>query len=319
MRGSVRENRSWRASVKSPNWLWARVALLGLGILLCAPSVSAPRNMLDEAGRTVNVPDFPKRIVSLAPNLTECLFALGLDEEVVGVTQYSNYPPEAASRPKVGSYVQINLEQVVSLKPDLVLATRDGNPREQVDRLVAMGICLYATDPRTLEGLFRTLETLGKILHREERAEGIVQGLKARLARVDDLVAHRSRPRVLLQVGINPLVSVGRGTLQDHLIELAGGENVAAEAPVPYPVLSMERILEARPEVILVSSMVEKTDASAEIRKWSRWREIPAVAQGRLHVIDGDLIDRPSPRILEGLEEMLSRIHPEVAGELGKR
>lgn len=287
------------------------VILVANGIALGACVVHA-RGMIDEAGRLVRLPDHPRRIVSLAPSITECLFALGLDEEIVGVTRFSNYPPQAASRPKVGTYVQINLEQVLSLRPELVLATRDGNPRGAVERLADMGLSVYVVDPRTMKGLFRTLESLGGILHRQKAAEGIVGRLTGRLERIQDILTGSRRPRVLLQVGIDPLVTVGKGTLQDQLIELAGGENVAAEDPIPYPTLSIERVLEARPEVIIVSSMVGKADAMQELQRWRRWKNLPAVVHGRLHVIDGDLIDRPSPRILDGLEEMVTVIHPEL-------
>ncbi len=284
-------------------------ALLGLGL-----EPLHAREMMDEAGRWVRVPPLPRRVVSLAPSITECLFALGLDEEVVGVTQYSNYPPKVASLPQVGSYVHLNLERILALRPDLVLATRDGNPRDQVERLAKMGMTVYTTDPRSLDGLFRTLEAMGEIFRREERAAGIVREMKARLARVESLVNERPRPRVFLQIDIHPLVTVGKGTLQNHLIELAGGENVAATESIQYPILSMERILETRPEVILVSSMV--ADSAQELRRWRKWREIPAVAKGRLHMVDADLIDRPSPRVLDGLEEMVRLIHPEVSAGL---
>lgn len=292
--------------------------LVANGIALGA-CVAHARGMIDEAGRLVRLPDHPCRIVSLAPSITECLFALGLDEEIVGVTRFSNYPPQAAFRPKVGTYVQINLERVLSLRPDLVLAIRDGNPRGAVERLTDMGLSVYVVDPRTMKGLFRTLESLGEILHRQKAAVGIVGRLTGRLERIQNILTGSRRPRVLLQVGIDPLVTVGKGTLQDQLIELAGGENVSAKDPIPYPTLSIERVLEARPEVIIVSSMVGKTDAMQELQRWRRWENLPAVLHGRLHVIDGDLIDRPSPRILDGLEEMVTMIHPELVQYIRNR
>jgi iron complex transport system substrate-binding protein len=288
------------------------VILTGFG----APSGdrwSIAREMKNEASRVVQIPDSPQRIVSLAPSITECLFALGAGEQIVGVTRFSNYPPEAASRPKVGSYIQINLERVLSLKPDLVLATKDGNPRAAVERLVEMGLAVYAVDPRNMEGLFHTLQTLGVILHRQAAAEALVRGLKQRLERIQGTLVGRARPRVLLQIGMDPLVTVGRGTLQDQLIDLAGGENIAAKDPISYPTVSTERVLEAKPEVILVSSMAGRRDPAMELQRWRRWPALPAVAQGRIYAIDGDLIDRPSPRILDGLEEMVVAIHPEVA------
>ncbi len=290
------------------------VALGLIGILLWA-GTAWPRDMVDEAGRRVQVPDNPHRIVSLAPSITESLFLLGLDEEVVGVTKHCNYPPQAKTRAVVGSYVQFSLEKVLSLRPDLVLAVRDGNPKDSVERLASLGVPVYVVDPRTLEGLLETLQRLGDVLRRGQEAQAIIGQMRSRLDRLKDAVAGRPRPRVLLQVGIEPLVSVGNGTLQDQLIQMAGGENIAASVPLQYPILSVEWVLQAGPEVILVSSMVGETDAGKELRRWKKWKEIPAVASGRVHLIDGDLIDRPSPRILRGLEEMVGYIHPE-AGRL---
>jgi iron complex transport system substrate-binding protein len=266
----------------------------------------------DEAGRRVEIIGRPSRIVSLAPSITECLFALGADEEVVGVTRFSNYPPRVASRPKVGTYVNVNAERVIGLRPDLVIAIRDGNPRAVVERLAAVGIPVYVVDPRNLEDLFEMVKDLGALLQRQDEAAKLLAELSERLRWIRARVAGRGRPRVLLQVGIDPLVSVSRGTLQDHLIDLAGGHNIATAAPVLYPALSIESVLEARPEVILVSSMVGETDATLELQKWRRWKALPAVGNDRLFVINGDLIDRPSPRVLAGLEEMARLIHPEA-------
>jgi len=311
LEGGRRGTKRWISKV-------TRGAAFGLfGFLLCA-GPAWPREMVDEAGRRVHVPEKPRRIVSLAPSITESLFVLGLDEEVVGVTQHCNYPPKAATRPVVGSYVQFSLEKVLSLRPDLVLAVRDGNPRDSVERLASMGVPVYVLDPRSLEGLFHSLRRLGELLVRGEEAEAVIRVMRSRLERLTEAVAGRARPKVLLQVGIEPLVTVGRGTLQDHLIELAGGVNVAVEVPFQYPVMSLERVLQAAPEVILVSSMAGATDAAKELRRWQKWKEIPAVASGRVHLINGDLIDRPTPRILNGLEEMVRYIHPEAARLLGR-
>lgn len=299
---------SWKASGTRG------MAMTLIGIFVWAAMVW-PREMIDEAGRRVYLPDNPHRVVSLAPSITESLFLLGLDDEVVGVTQHCNYPPQAKGKAVVGSYVQFSLEKVLSLRPDLVLAVRDGNPRASVERLASLGVPVYVVDPRTLEGLLETLRRLGEVLRRGQEAETIIRRMRSRLERLRDAVDGRPRPKVLLQVGIEPLVSVGKGTLQDHLIWMAGGENIAASLPLQYPILSVERVLQAGPEVILVSSMVGETDAGKELRRWKKWKEIPAVASGRVHLINGDLIDRPSPRILDGLEEMVRYIHPE-AGRL---
>jgi len=248
----------------------------------------------------------------LAPSITECLYALGAGQSVVGVTRFSNYPPEAASLPKVGSYVHVDLEHVISLRPDLIIAIRDGNPKEVVARLERMGLPVFVVDPRSVEDLFRTLRGLGALVGRRGQAEELVEDLQRRLDRIRREVQGKPRPRVLLQIGVDPLVSVGDSTLQGQLIELAGGQNIAGDGPILYPILSMERVLEADPDVILVSSMVGEAGSRRALREWSRWPTLQAVRKGRVHLIDGDLIDRPSPRILEGLENMVQWIHPEI-------
>ncbi|MEW6439909.1 MAG: cobalamin-binding protein [bacterium] len=288
--------------------LWAPL-LLWTGIAL-------GEVLVDQAGRRVDVPVRAQRVVSLAPSITECLFALGLDQEVVGVTEFSNYPPEAASRPSVGSYVRINTEAVVSLRPDLVIATRDGNPAQTVALLSDLGLTVYVVDPRDMDGLFATLESLGRIFGRGHRAEEIVRELAGRMERLERVLAGRARPRVFMQIGAAPLMTVGAGTLQNQLIALAGGENIAEGDRIPYPIVSMERVLDARPEVILICTLSGPSGAERQMAEWLRWTQVPAVASGRIHPVNGDLIARPTPRILEGIEELACKIHPEVAALL---
>lgn len=293
-----------------------------LGLLLALYLLFIPAGILglemtDEAGRRLQLDRVPNRIVALAPSITECLFALGLDQEVVGVTEHTNFPPQAASRPKVGSYVHLQLEAIVALRPDLVLATRDGNPREQIRRLEEMGLKVFVLDPRSLEGLFKTLLSLGELLGRREAAEALVSTMRERMESIRRSLENKPRPKVLLQVGAQPLVVAGAETLQDHLIGLAGGHNVAGSMGRGYPMLSLERAITLAPEVIIISSMADPKGAEQEKEKWKRWKEIPAVKNGRVYVLDGDLIDRPSPRVVEGLEELAVVIHQEPLGRFG--
>ncbi len=300
----------------------AKAAILGL--LLTFLSAAEPiygffLELRDEAGRWVQISMLPRRIVALAPSITECLFALGLDQEVVGVTEHTNFPPQAASRPKVGSYVHLQLEAIVALKPDLVLATRDGNPREQIRRLEELGLTVFVLDPRSLEGLFSTLLSLGELLGRREEAADLVSRMREKMEGVRQRIGTRPKPRVLLQVGAQPLVVAGSDTLQDHLIGLAGGENVASSLGRGYLMLSWERVMTLAPQVIIISSMADTRAAEEEKKRWKRWKDIPAVKNGHIHVMDGDLIDRPSPRIIEGLEKMALIIHQELWAEVGSR
>jgi len=264
----------------------------------------------DEVGREVTFSFPPKRIVSLAPNITEILFSLGLDEEVVGVSIHCNYPEKAKSRVRVGSYISIDFERVISLKPDLIIATGAGNPREMVERLERLGFPSFVIFPKRFEDVLQSIRHLGRVSAKEREALSIIESMQRRKEKVAERTKTLYRPKVFLQIGESPIVTVGKGSFGDDLIRLAGGENVAGKDKEMYPRLGMEEILKRSPEVILISSMNPKGDYERILREWARWKMIPAVKQGRIHLIDSDLIDRPSPRIIEGLEEMARLIHP---------
>jgi iron complex transport system substrate-binding protein len=273
-------------------------------------SHAATLKLKDEVGREVAFPFPPKRIVSLAPNITEILFGLGLDAEIVGVSTHCNYPDKAKDRVRVGSYISLDFERIISLKPDLVIATGAGNTKEMVDRLERLGFPTYTIFPKKFDDVLRSIGHLGEVVGREKEALSIIQSMKKRKERVVEQTRTLPRPRVFLQIGESPIVTVGKGSFADDLIRLAGGENVAGKDKEMYPRLGMEEILRRSPEVILISSMKPEGDYERALREWERWKTIPAVKEGRIHLIDSDLIDRPSPRIVEGLEEIARLIHP---------
>jgi iron complex transport system substrate-binding protein len=291
-----------------------RFFLAGLLALWMTVAYSADW-VTDETGRRITLPAAPKRIVSLAPNVTEILFSLGLDREVVGVSIHCDFPEKVKERERVGSYVSLDFEKIVSLRPDLIIATGAGNTREMVDRLEKLGFPTYVIFPKDFEGILRSIEHLGQILRRQREAREIVQGLERRKQRVIQVTRDRTRPKVFLTIGESPMVTVGKGSFADDLIHLAGGENVAAKEERMYPRWGMEEILRRAPEVILVSSMSPKGDYPKILDEWARWKMIPAVRDGRIHLINSDLVDRPSPRIIEGLEEMARLFHPEAFGK----
>lgn len=273
-------------------------------------SYAASLTFRDEVGREVTFPFPPKRVVSLAPNITEILFNLGLDEEVVGVSIHCNFPEKVKGRTRVGSYIQIDVERVLALKPDLIMATGAGNPKEVVERLERLGIPSFVIFPKRFDDVLRSIRHIGQVVGREKEALTTVRSMQRRKERVEVATLGLPRPKVFLQIGESPIVTVGKGSFGDDLIRLAGGENVAGGEREMYPRWGMEEILKRAPEVILISSMNPKGDYRRALRDWQRWRMIPAVQQGRVHLIDSDLIDRPSPRIIDGLEEMAKFIHP---------
>ena len=286
--------------------------IVSVALLVSLPTTSAvgALTLTDEAGREVRVPDRSERIVSLAPSITEILFAIGAGSRVVGVTQYSNYPPEAVRLPKVGSYVNLSLEKILALRPDLVIGIRDGNPKAVIDRLTELVVPCYIVDPKSLQGVVTTVRNIGRAVGREQAADQIAGQMASRIREVERRVAGIARPRVFYQIGVEPIVSAGQGTFPNILIETAGGKNVAADM-AGYPQLNVEQVLVARPEIIIVTSMTREYDFERVKGFWGRWPDLPAVAAARIYVVDSDLMDRPSPRIVEGLETLARLIHPE--------
>ncbi|MBW2540383.1 MAG: ABC transporter substrate-binding protein, partial [Deltaproteobacteria bacterium] len=222
-------------------------------ISLGTPSLA--KTVTDQIGRNITVPDEPRRIVSLAPNITEIIFALGQEHRLVGVTRYSDFPPEAEKLPRVGSYVHLDLEKIVALKPDLCIAIKDGNPIAVAKRLESLKIPVYAVDPRNLETIMQTVLEIGGLINANKEADLLVQNMDLRIQKVKSFVANVThRPRVFFQIGVSPIVSVGTHTFIHGLIVLAGGTNLA-EGPIAYPRFSREQILALSPEVIIITSM----------------------------------------------------------------
>jgi iron complex transport system substrate-binding protein len=287
------------------------LTLLFFLILSFSPSYSTERTFKDEVGREVTFPFPPKRIVSLAPNITEILFGLGLDEEIVGVSIHCNFPEKARTKVRVGSYINLDYEKITSVTPDLIIATGAGNTRGMVGRLEQLGFPTYVIYPKNFEDILKSIIHIGQVANREKEARAIIGGMKKRTHRVIELIKNLSRPKVFIQIGDAPMVTVGKGSFADDLIRLAGGENIAGKEKEEYPRFGMEEILKRSPEVIVMSSMNPKGDYLKILQEWNRWKTIPAVKNGRVHIMDSDLIDRPSPRIIEGLEELARFLHPE--------
>ncbi len=284
-----------------------------LFIVIGAPSDA--RIVTDQLGRRVTVSDKPRRVVSLAPNITEIIYALGQENLLKGVTLYSDFPPAAVKLPKVGSYVQLNLEKIVALKPDLCIAIRDGNPRVVANRLESLKIPVYAVDPKNLETVMQTVLEIGNLLNANQRADFLVQRMRSRVLKVKSLVAKTAyRPRVFLQIGISPIVSVGTGTFMHELIVLAGGKNLA-QGLVAYPRFSREQVLVLSPEIFIITSMARAAVFEQVKAEWSRWPNIPAIRDHRIFLEDSNYFDRPTPRLVDGLELLVKLIHPELFDE----
>ena len=274
-----------------------------------APAVAfSARDML---GREVVLGAPPARIVSLVPSATEVLFALGAEARLVGVTDFCDYPPAARGKPSVGGMVNPNLEAIVALSPDLVIATTEGNREETFAQLKRLGIPTYLVAAHHVRDVTDLIARLGALTGRQQAAGLLLSRLEPRIAAVMRAVAPQPRPRVLYVLWPEPLIVPGREALVTELIRLAGGESVTARESDAYPRLSLEAAVAKAPEVILLANHGAHTGPIDEER-WRRLTSLPAIHDGRLHRVDGNLLHRYGPRVVDGLEQLARAIHPEA-------
>ncbi|GAB4454202.1 MAG: ABC transporter substrate-binding protein [Anaerolineales bacterium] len=280
------------------------------------PPTDAPASLTftDDAGRTITLESVPQRIVSLAPSNTEILFAVGAGSQVVGRDEFSDYPEEAKSLPSIGgSFGEYNLEAIVALEPDLVLAAEINTP-ELIKQLEDLGLTVYfLKNPTTLEEMYTNLETVARLTGQD--ATELVDSLKSRVAAVDEKIASLdSRVSVFYEIDASDPAkpwTYGPGTFGSLLISRAGGQNVGDIASDPYPQLSLEQIVTANPAVIILGdAMWGITPESLSTR--AGWETIEAVKSGKVFPIDDNLISRPGPRLVDGLEQLAKLLHPEL-------
>ncbi|MCX5909917.1 MAG: cobalamin-binding protein [Deltaproteobacteria bacterium] len=286
--------------------------ILGIIVPLLITAKAFSATFTDEAGRNLELPSTPKRMIATAPSVTEILFALGLGDRVVGVSSYCNYPAEALHKEKIGGYINPSLEKIVELRPDLVMGTADGDLKAFMNKVTGLGIPVYVANPKTVADVLHSIRKIGEVTGATDAAARLTSSMQKRIDTVKQKVAGRSPPRVLHILSYDPLISSAGGSFVDDLIRIAGGTNVAAQARGRHPRLSLEEVIARDPEVIILSGMLSQDPLREQREWWARWKKISAVGHGRVHVIDADLILRPSPRIVDGLEEMARVIHPEA-------
>lgn len=291
------------------------VILLSLlvGLVSCHQSRFQPGTYTDDMGRAISIKQSPERIVSHVPPITEILFALGLGDKVVGVSDFCDYPEEAKAKPSVGNYFNPSIENILALNPDLVLT--DGHS-EGIKQLDSLGITFLVIDPKDFDGVFRDIGLIGQATGGEARAEKLVDQMKADMAHITNRVKGAQKVKafyVIDATDLNNPWTAGPGSFVDSLINMAGGENVAAKAVAPWAQFSIEQLVSADPEVIILPTRHGTAFVTPEVLAGHpAWRQISAVKQGRIHTIDGDLVDGYGPRIVQGLEEMARILHPEL-------
>ncbi len=293
---------------------WFLVALLSLALVLtaCSPAEQTPpQYFFDDLGRLVAINGTPQRIVSLAPSNTETLFALGLGDRVVGVTDYCDYPPEALDKEKVGGYANPDIEKLVALNPDLILVAH-GTPMDVINNMVGLGLTLFGIKTTDLDDLLNDIRRIGEIADKELEAQALTSEMAVGIKAVTDVTSElEERPRVFYIIWNDPLQTAGSGTFIHELIEKGGGVNICGNI-TGYPIISIEEVIARNPEVIITSSW-------PGIYEWAMnetaLNATDARQNNRVFACDDNLVQRPGPRLVEGLEWFAHFIHPEIFEE----
>jgi iron complex transport system substrate-binding protein len=277
--------------------LWFLLAALGAVAVDARAMVAA----VDAGGTTIELPAPARRVVSLAPHATELLFAAGAGDRIVGVLSPADFPPEAATLPRVGDASAVNLEGILALKPDLIVTWPYLAPA-QIERLRAMGVPVYLSNPGSPLAIADEIVQLGILTGHAESAARAAAQYRARLAATRDRAAGTATVRVFYEIWNRPLYTVGGGHLITAAIEMCGGENVFASLALPAPQVSVEAVLAAAPEAIIAGT--DEAVRPAWLDEWRVWRGLPAVARGNLFVVDANLLHRSGPRFADGVDQI---------------
>lgn len=267
--------------------------------LLCgATQANAAVSVVDDTGRTVTLQQPARRIVSLAPHTTEMLFAAGAGPYVVGVTEFSDYPPEAKKLPSVGSGVSLDLERTLQLKPDLIVGWNNGNAGAQIAKFESLGIPLFKSEPHDFAAIASSLERLAHLAGTDSTGIAAAKDFRVKWKQLESSYGNRPKLRVFYQIWRNPLMTLNDAATPSAVLQLCGAENIFGGLPQIAPTVSVEAVLKADPDV-LVASMGENDDPLAQ---WKRFPKMKAVERSDLLLVDGNLLNRSGPRILDGAE-----------------
>ncbi len=269
------------------------------------PIAVPTREITDDSGRRVHLPEKIERAVSLAPNLTEIVFAVGAGDRLVGVTTFCNFPAEAQKIQKVSDTQTPNIENIIALKPQVVLVSTASQMENFSRTLDAQGINVFVTNPNSLDDIYKTVRQIGEIFGKNEKAQQVVEELVKRVSDVETKTNSAQDVKVFLQISKEPLFTVGRDSFMTDLINCAGGVSVMANSATAYPNLSKETAFALNPDAIILSDSEDNREPN------DAFKNSPAVRNGKVFKINADLISRPAPRIVDALEQIAKALHPE--------
>ncbi|WP_293779147.1 cobalamin-binding protein [uncultured Oxalicibacterium sp.] len=289
--------------------------VLGLLVWAFALQAHATVSVVDDAGKTVTLPQPAKRVISLAPHATELIFAAGAGDRIVGTVGYSDYPAEALKIPRVGSHQQVDLERIIAMKPDLLVVWLHGNSERQLEHVRKLGIPFYFSEPKKLADIPSSVERMGILLGTSVQANRVAAEQRVRLAQLEKTYRNRPVVRMFYQVWGRPIYTLNGSNILSDAIRLCGGENIFANLSMPAPVVSTEAVLLENPEVMMMGDRQAEKSGGLEI--WLPYKNLLAVKNGNLFSVDADLVNRAGPRLIDGtalvcekLEEARKRRHP---------
>lgn len=276
-------------------------------LFLAGTLVAASRNIHDELGRQVTVPDHPHRLVCLAPSITDTVYELGSGADIAGITDYTKYPPEAVQKPSVGGVINPSLEKLTALHPDLVLAIGDLNSSDLIRSIEQIGFPVFVIRPHGIEGIYRSVESIGEAINQRQNAASLVAQLRSRERAVREHAAGKKRPSVFFLLWADPVITAGHGAFITELIDIAGGTSIGADLANEWPRVSLETLIWRQPEYVL---LVKGSAVTLEgLQKQTVWRNLDAIAKGRVLYVD-DRIESPSPLAFDALEDLAKQLHP---------
>ena len=270
------------------------------------PQSAAPtREITDDLGHKVKIPETIERAVSLAPNLTEIVFAVEAGDKLVGRTSYDNFPLEAQKIPTVGDTLNPNIENIIALKPQIVLVSTASQIENFTRQLESQNIAVFVTNPNNLVGIYKSIYQIGQIFNKDVKAGEIVNNLKRRAADVEARTKNAEKVKVFLQISKEPLFTIGKESFLSDVINRAGGVSVTENVTTAYPKLSKETALALNPEAIILSDSEDNREPN------DVFKNSPAIKNNKVFKINAEIISRPSPRIVDALEEIARDLHPE--------
>ena len=257
----------------------------------------------DDLNRVVVFDRIPSRIISIAPSITETFFALDGGKSLIAVTDYCDYPEEAKTKASIGGIVTPNFEKIAELNPDLILISVEGNNQSDFNKLQNLGYKMFVTKPKDIRGVIKSISDIGKIIGADSSGQTLTNSLRLRLDKVINTNRGSKKNKILTIISLQPLICAGNHTFINEMIKTVGGINVAAEAPLPYPILNREEVLKQNPDIIIAMDDVVQ-DVNEMLCFFPEWKNLKAFRNKKVFVVDGDVLSRPGPRIIDGLEEL---------------